>query len=308
MTTATSSSRFTQPNYWRDPVSGVAYQVQVEYPQYLVDRPEDIEMVPVASSADRKIYLRDVATWNRITTPAEYDRLNQQRFITLTANIHDKDLGSAVQELDKAIAGLGELPAGVKILKRGQTDLLAQTIGELQLGLLIAVIVIFLMLAASFQSFRISLATISILPAVVGGSVLLLLLTGHSLNIQSYMGAIMALGVAVANSILYVTNAEDLRRQGNENAAFAASANRLRPILMTSFAMIAGMLPMSMGFGEGGDQVAPLGVAVIGGLLFSMFSTLVFLPLIYRSLVGKRRFVSVSLDPNDKQSKYFEKN
>jgi multidrug efflux pump subunit AcrB len=142
----------------------------------------------------------------------------------------------------------------------------------------------------------------------VGGSVLLLLLTGHSLNIQSYMGAIMALGVAVANSILYVTNAEDLRRQGNENAAFAASANRLRPILMTSFAMIAGMLPMSMGFGEGGDQVAPLGVAVIGGLLFSMFSTLVFLPLIYRSLVGKRRFVSVSLDPNDKQSKYFEKN
>ena len=308
MTTATSSSRFTQPNYWRDPVSGVAYQVQVEYPQYRVDKPEDIEMVPVASSADRKIYLRDVATWNRITTPAEYDRLNQQRFITLTANIHNKDLGSAVKELDKAIAGLGELPAGMKILKRGQTDLLAQTTSELQLGLLIAVIVIFLMLAASFQSFRISLATISILPAVVGGSVLLLLITGHSLNIQSYMGAIMALGVAVANSILYVTNAEDLRCQGNENAAFSASANRLRPILMTSFAMIAGMLPMSMGFGEGGDQIAPLGIAVIGGLLFSMVSTLVFLPLIYRSLVGKHQFKSVSLNANDKQSKYFEKN
>jgi multidrug efflux pump subunit AcrB len=286
----------------------VAYQVQVEYPQYRVDKPEDIEMVPVASSADRKIYLRDVATWNRITTPAEYDRLNQQRFITLTANIHDKDLGSAVKELDKAIAGLGELPAGVKILKRGQTDLLAQTTSELQLGLLIAVIVIFLMLAASFQSFRISLATISILPAVVGGSVLLLLITGHSLNIQSYMGAIMALGVAVANSILYVTNAEDLRRHGNKNAAFSASANRLRPILMTSFAMIAGMLPMSMGFGEGGDQIAPLGIAVIGGLLFSMVSTLVFLPLIYRSLVGKHQFKSVSLNVNDKQSKYFEKN
>lgn len=308
MTTATSSSRFTQPNYWRDPVSGVAYQVQVEYPQYQVDKPEDIEMVPVASSADRKIYLRDVATWTRTESPAEYDRLNQQRFITLTANIHDKDLGSAVRELDKSIAALGELPAGVKVLKRGQTDLLAQTTGELQLGLLIAVIVIFLMLAASFQSFRISLATISILPAVVGGSVLLLLATGHSLNIQSYMGAIMALGVAVANSILYVTNAEDLRRLGHEDAALAASANRLRPILMTSFAMIAGMLPMALGFGEGGDQIAPLGVAVIGGLLFSMVSTLVFLPLIYRSLVGKRRFESVSLDPGDSQSSYFEKN
>lgn len=308
MTTATSSSRFTQPNYWRDPASGVAYQVQVEYPQYQVDRPEDIEMIPVANSADGKIYLRDVASWTRITTPAEYDRLNQQRFITLTANTHHTDLGEAVKELDKAIAALGELPAGIKVLKRGQADLLAQTTGELQLGLLIAVIVIFLMLAASFQSFKISLATISILPAVVGGSVLLLLITGHTLNIQSYMGAIMALGVAVANSILYVTNAEDLRRQGDKKAFFTASTNRLRPILMTSFAMIAGMTPMALGFGEGGDQIAPLGVAVIGGLIFSMFSTLIFLPLIYRALVGKHVFESVSLNPNDNHSKYFEKN
>jgi len=142
----------------------------------------------------------------------------------------------------------------------------------------------------------------------VAGSLVLLLVTGHSLNIQSYMGAIMAVGVAVANSILYVTNAEDLRKQGDKQPFFSASANRVRPILMTSFAMIAGMTPMALGLGEGGDQIAPLGVAVIGGLLFSMVSTLVFLPLIYRALVGKHAFESVSLNPNDSHSKYFEKN
>jgi multidrug efflux pump subunit AcrB len=304
--TVTSSSRFTKPNYWRDPVSGVAYQVQVEYPQHEVSSAEDIEMIPVSNTLDQKIYLRDVATWNRISTPAQYDRLNQQRYITLTANIHDKDLGSAVKSLDKSIADLGELPSGIKILKIGQVDLLDQTTRELQLGLLIAVIVIFLMLAASFQSFAISLATISILPAVIAGSIFLLFITGHTLNIQSYMGAIMALGVAVANSILYVTNAEDLRKSGDNNAYYNASSNRLRPILMTSLAMIAGMTPMALGFGEGGDQIAPLGVAVIGGLLFSMISTLLFLPLIYRALAGRKVFKSVSLNPNDNHSKYFE--
>lgn len=308
LVTATSSSRFTQPNYWRDPSSGVAYQVQVEYPQYQVREPEDLGMVPVANNVDRKIYLRDVATWSRTSSPAEFDRFNQQRFITLTANIHQKDLGSAVKELDKSIAGLGTLPDGVKILKRGQVDLLSQTLGDLQLGLLIAVFVIFLMLAANFQSFRISLAVISILPFVIAGSLLLLLAFGHTLNIQSYMGTIMAVGVSVANSILYITNAEDLRKAGDPQSYISAAANRLRPILMTSLAMIAGMTPMSMGFGEGGDQIAPLGVAVIGGLIFSMISTLLILPLIYKNFIGKNTYISVSLDPDDVQSKYYVKN
>lgn len=307
MVTVTSSSRFTQPNYWRDPVSGVAYQVQVEYPQYQVNTPEDMEMAPVANGVDKKIFLRDVADWSRITSPAEYDRLNQQRFITLTANVHGEDLGTAVRQLDKAIAKLGELPQGVKILKRGQVDLLDQTLGELQLGLLIAIIVIFLMLAASFQSFKVSVAVISIMPAVIAGSFLMLLITGHTLNIQSYMGAIMAVGVSVANAILFVTNAEDLRRQGDGKAYYHAASNRLRPILMTSFAMMAGMTPMALGLGEGGDQIAPLGVAVIGGLLFSMISVLLVLPLIYRGLVGKYAFESVSLNPVDSHSKYFDK-
>ncbi|MFC4870879.1 efflux RND transporter permease subunit [Negadavirga shengliensis] len=306
LVTATSSSRFTQPNYWRDPVSAVAYQVQVEYPQYLVGSPQDVEMVPIVNNGERKVFLRDVATFETIRTPAEYDRLNQQRFITISANIHDKDLGSAVKVLDRAIEDLGDLPAGVQILQKGQVDLLNQTLRELRLGLLIAIVVIFLMLGASFQSFKIAAATMAIIPAVVAGSIIFLLVTGHTLNIQSYMGMIMAVGVAVANSILYVTNAEDLRKAGDTQAHFHASANRVRPILMTSFAMMAGITPMALGFGEGGDQIAPLGVAVIDGLFFSMISTLLFLPLVYRQMVGKYSYSSESLNPLDKDSKNYQ--
>lgn len=306
LVTATSSSRFTQSNYWRDPASAVAYQVQVEYPQYLVNSIEEIGLVPVANEENKKVYLRDVANLSLQQSPAEFDRLNQQRFVTVTANIHDRDLGTAVEALDQAIASLGELPAGVTILRRGQVETLDQTLGELQLGLLIAFVAIFLMLSASFQSFRIAAVTVSILPAVLAGSILLLLLVGHTLNIQSYMGMIMSVGVAVANAILFVTNAEDLRKSGDASAHFNAASNRLRPILMTSFAMIAGMIPMALGLGEGGDQIAPLGVAVIGGLILSMISTLVFLPLVYRTFVGKHAFSSVSLNPLDPKSPHFQ--
>lgn len=306
MVTATSSSRFTTPNYWRDPVSGNAYQVQVEYPQHQMNSAQEIEMIPIVNKTDKKLYLGDVARWSRVATPGEYDRLNQQRFITLTANIHDIDLGGAVKGVNHAIASLGQLPQGVKIIQRGQVELLSQTMGELQNGLLIAIAVIFLMLAANFQSFRVSVATLSIVPAVMLGSFLLLLITGYTLNIQSYMGAIMAIGVAIANAILYITNAEDLRKAGNKEAHKIAASNRIRPILMTSFAMVAGMLPMALGIGEGGDQIAPLGVAVIGGLLFSMITTLLFLPMVYQALVGNRDYKSRSLNPNDHLSKYFD--
>jgi multidrug efflux pump subunit AcrB len=306
LVTATSSSRFVQPNYWRDPSSGTAYQVQVEFPQYLMDKAQEIESVPIVNKEDKKLYLRDVAAWNRASTPGEYDRLNQQRFLTLTANVHQSDLGGAVKGVQQAVADLGKLPAGMKILQRGQAELLGQTMNELQIGLLIAIIVIFLMLTANFQSFRVSLVTLSIVPAVILGSFLLLLITGNTLNIQSYMGTIMAIGVAIANAILMITNGENLRREGHQQTYLTAASNRLRPIMMTSIAMIAGMVPMSIGISEGGDQIAPLGIAVIGGLLFSMISTLLFLPLMYKTFVGKHVYKSMSLNPDDKQSQYFD--
>jgi multidrug efflux pump subunit AcrB len=303
MVAATSSSRFTQPNYWLDKATGTAYQVQVEYPQFKMNSTDEIENVPVANAPS--IYLRDLARWKRVTSPGEYDRLNQQRFITLTGNIQDKDLGTAVRDIDNAITSLGEMPKGIKVMVKGQAVLLNETMQELKIGLIIAIVVIFLLLTTNFQSFRLSFVTLSIVPAVISGSLLLLFVTGKTLNIQSYMGTIMAVGVAIANAILFITNAEQLRKEGSKNSFQNAAFNRLRPIVMTSVAMIAGMIPMSLGLGEGGDQVSPLGVAVIGGLLFSLISTLLFLPLIYDLIEGNRQFESASLDPEDESSKFY---
>lgn len=303
---ATSSSRFTQPNYWLDKSSGTAYQIQVEYPEFKMNSTSQLEMVPVNSDKSQ-VYLRDIANWKKTFTPGEYDRLNQQRFITITANIYKRDLGSVVKDVNKEISSLGQLPGSAKIALRGQADLLSQTLNELQFGLVIAVIVIFLLLTIYFQSFKLAITTLSIVPAVIAGSILFLLITGKTLNIQSYMGTIMAIGVAISNAILFITNAEQLRRKGdNETSHIKGAGSRLRPILMTSLAMIAGMIPMSLGLGEGGDQTAPLGIAVVGGLIFSMVSTLFFLPLIYQATVGKKAYANISLNPNDQDSKHFD--
>ena len=309
LVTATSSSRFTQPNYWLDKSSGTAYQIQVEYPQYMMNSKDQLELVPVLGNPGNPVYLRDVATIEKTSSPGEYDRINQQRFITITANIYNKDLGTAIKKINKTISSLGDLSQGVKITVRGQAELLKQTMSELQSGLLIAIVVIFLMLAVNFQSFRLSLIILSIVPAVVTGSLFLLLITGKTLNIQSYMGTIMAVGVAVANAILYITNAEDHRKKDyHSEFTIIAAYNRSRPILMTSFAMIAGMIPLSLGLGEGGDQSSPLGVAVIGGLLFSTLSTLIFLPMVYAQIMENKPYKNPSLDPEDENSIYYETN
>jgi multidrug efflux pump subunit AcrB len=306
---ATSSSRFTQPNYWLDKTSGTAYQVQVEYPQYRMNTSDELGLIPVNNTNGSPVYLRDVATMQKISSPGEYDRINQQRYITLTANIAGKDAGAAIADVRKAIASLGELPQGVKIMLRGQADLLEQTMKELQLGLMIAIVVIFLMLAVNFQSFRLSFAVLSVVPSVIAGALLLLWITGQTLNIQSYMGTIMAVGVAVANAILLITNGEQYRKEKLQTGfAVTGAANRLRPILMTSLAMIAGMIPMAIGLGEGGDQTAPLGIAVIGGLIFSTITTLVFLPAVYTRMMQKKTYQSNSLHPDDTASNYYEPN
>jgi len=306
----TSSSRLTQLTYWLDKTSGNAYQVQVEYPQFVMNSPEQVEQIPVGKAGNNTIYLRDIAEWKKGISVGEYDRINQQRFITVTANIHKQDLGKAVDDVNKAIKKLGELPPAVKVYMRGQSDVLNQTTDELSIGLLLAVVVIGLMITAYFQSFKLALTVLSVFPGVLAGSMLLLWLTGNTLNIQSFMGCIMAIGVAVANAILLVTNAESIRSgQTNPGKIGAqAAANRLRPILMTSFAMIAGMIPMSLGLGESGRQTAPLAIAVIGGLLFSIIISLWLVPLVYDLLVRNKTLKSVSIDPNDETSVYYDKN
>lgn len=305
--TATSSSRFTTPNYWLDKATGTAYQVQVQYPEYRMNSTAQLEAIPISGGIGNTHYLSEVATWKRTLVAGEYDRLNQQRYITITANVHKQDLGTVFTKVNKVIAEMGKLPNGAKIILRGQPQLLQQTLTSLQFGLLIAVLVIFLVMTVYFQSFRVALATLSIIPAVIAGSLLFLFITGNSLNIQSYMGTIMAVGVAIANAVLFITNAELNRKDSIRSGHMRAAEARLRPILMTSAAMIAGMIPMALGISEGGDQTAPLGIAVIGGLLFSAISVLFFLPHVYQLTIGRRPYKYISLDPDDSNSTHYDK-
>jgi len=298
VTDATSSSRFTEKNLWLDETNSYTYQTQVNVPEYLMNDMNQLKSIPLVKDMNRPV-LSDVATFSVDTVPGEYDRSGPRRFVTVSANINKKDLGSATGEVQKAIDNIGELPAGMKMEVKGMSSLLTETFSSLQNGLLAAVVIILLLLAANYQSFKLSLVVLSTVPAVLFGSLLFLLLTGSTLNLQSYMGIIMAIGVSVANAILIVTNAEELRLkyQDASKAAKVSASIRLRPILMTGFAMIAGMIPMASGFGEAGDQTAPLGRAVIGGLAVSMIAALYIVPLIYSLAQQKSSFEDISLLP-----------
>jgi len=196
---------------------------------------------------------------------------------------------------------LGAPPAGMTVVLRGQVVPLEQLLNGLRTGLLVAVVAIFLLLAANFQSLKLSFLVVSTAPAVVAGVVLMLWSTGTSLNLQSFMGAIMAVGVAVANAILLVTFAERQRQEGATagEAAVEGARNRLRPILMTSLAMMAGMIPMAVGLGEGGAQTAPLGRAVLGGLALATLATLFVLPALFSLVQARAHRRSASLHPDD---------
>ena len=303
LTPVTSSSRFTQPIYWAAPATGVAYQVQVQIPQREITSVEDVRNTAVTGERNASALLRNVAEVKQDTAPGEYDRYNMARTITVTANIQDSDLGTAAAAVRKAIAELGQPPAKVAVAVRGQVAPMETLLSALRIGLLLAIVVIFLLLVANYQSWELALVTVSTLPAVVAGVALVLWLWRTTLNLESFMGAIMAIGVAVANAILLVTFAERSRLTGKSSleAAVEGANSRLRPILMTSLAMIVGMLPMALGIGESGGQTAPLGRAVIGGLLFSTAATLLVLPGIFALVRAKASRASPSMDPDDRQ-------
>lgn len=304
---ATSSSRFTAKNLWLDQKTGYAYQVQVQLPEYDMGSVEDMEAIPVVKGQVRPT-LGDVATIRHTTVPGEIDRSGPRRLVTVSANIFQKDLGTASRQVQSVIAELGAPPKGTTVELLGMAQLLTDTLGSLQTGLGLAVIVILLVLTANFQSFKVAFVVLSTVPAVLAGSLGLLLLTGSTLNLQSYMGIIMSVGVSVANAILLITNAEQLRLEYNDSAkaALTAGGMRLRPILMTSLAMIAGMIPMASGIGEAGDQSAPLGRAVIGGLFFSAIAALLILPVIFATVQRRTTTKSPSLNPNDLASEYYD--
>ena len=303
---ATSSSRFTEKSVWIDPRSNISYNVQVEVPENKMSSTNDISEIPVLSNSSRPV-LGDVATVRADTSYGENDNQGALPFLSVTGNLNNKDLGTATTDVKKAINSLGELPRGLTIESKGLSEVLTDTLNSLQLGLITAMAVIFLMLAANFQSFKVSLVVLSTLPAVLLGSLAILLMTGSTLNLQSYMGMIMSVGVSISNAVLLVTNAEELRKHNGDalKSAREAVALRIRPILMTSLAMVVGMLPMASGLGEGGDQTSPLGRAVIGGLLASTFAALIVLPLVFAWVQGNTTTDSVSLDPEDKESKFY---
>ncbi|QEM06457.1 efflux RND transporter permease subunit [Mucilaginibacter rubeus] len=302
MITATSSSRFTDKNLWLDPKSGLGYQVQVQIPENQMTKENDLEDIPLKAGQSRPA-LTDVANISQTFIPGEIDREGSNRLVTITANIYGKDLGTAGTMVDQAIANAGAPPRGVTVKTKGQVTLLKETLSSLQSGLVLAIVVIFLMLTANFKSFKLSLAILSTVPAVIVGSLLMLLLCGATLNLQSYMGMIMSVGVSVANAILMITNAENVRlvARDSNKAALMAANSRIRPILMTSLAMIAGMIPMA----SSGEQVAPLGQAVIGGLIMSTLASLLLLPNVFGWIQKKTSLDSVSLDPEDENSKFY---
>lgn len=301
---STSSSRFIAANFWRDPKSGVSYQVQVEVPQAQMTSAEDIANISVSSSTGATPQLRQLATLEPTTVPGELDRKNGLWMLAVSANVASDDVGGAAGEIRRALDDMGVAPKGVKAEVRGQVAALRDIFRELGLGLTAAIGVILLLLTASFQSLRLALVVVSTTPAVLVGVVLMLLATGTSLNLESFMGTIMAVGVAVANAILLVTFAEQKRRGGVDShaAARAAAVERLRPVLMTSLAMIAGMVPMAVAFGEGSEQTAPLGRALIGGLGVATLATLFLLPTVFGIVQRRAATVSRSLDPEDPES------
>ena len=308
---ATSSSRYTDLNFWRDPGSGNGFQIQVELPQAKMASLEDVADLPVMSrtaggSLGRPL-VSDVATVDYGTVPGEVDRYNMQRVVSFTANIHGKPLGAVVGDIRAAVARAGAPPRGVTVNNRGQVPAFEETTAGLRSGLLLAIVVIFLLLAANFQSFRLAIAVVSAVPAVICGVLLMLMITGTTLNVQVFMGAIMAIGISVANAILLVTFAETARRDGASvfDAAIDGARGRLRAILMTASAMIAGMVPLALGTGERA-QTAPLGRAVIGGLFLATIATLAVLPAVYTLVQARVRTVSPTLDPDDPASRHYD--
>jgi multidrug efflux pump subunit AcrB len=319
------SSRFVNLSLWRDPDSGFSYQVQVQVPQDQIKSKDDIANFPTMS-ARNKIQMRerdelvdkhidqeyfesktrrpqhpliqDVAKVEYGVTHGEYDRYNMVRMVSLTANLSGADLGSVGEAVKQAVKRAGKPPQGVFVDVMGQVPLLEDTFTHLISGLGLAVGVIALMLLAYFQQARIVLIVMSTTPAILLGVLSFLMITGTTLNVQSFMGAIMCTGVGIANAILLVVFAEKSRQEGGmsaQEAAVHAAQSRMRPILMTSIAMVAGMVPMALSAG----QSAPLGRAVIGGLVMSTSSVLTLLPLVFAIIQNKARIGSHSMHPAD---------
>src|SRR5579884_2980155 len=290
--TSLATNTLLAPNWWLDPRTGVSYSVLEQVPQHLIDSVQALKNTPLSpASVDNTTgapqLLSNVATIHQDVEPAVVNHYDVQRVIDVDSGVEGRDLGSAASAVRDAIAKLGKLPLGTRITIRGQSEAMNESFASLELGLILAIILVYLLMVANFQSWLEPLVIMMAVPGVLAGVLWMLALTGTSINVESLMGTIMAVGVGVANGNLIIIFANELRERGYSAtaAAIEAARIRLRPVLMTALAMILGMLPMALALGEGGEQNAPLGRAVIGGLLVATLMTLYVVPAVYSTLV-----------------------
>jgi multidrug efflux pump subunit AcrB len=308
---ATASTRFANLNYWIDVKTGFDYLVQLQVPPLRMEKPEDIETLPIQSVNPLvNLMIRDVATVRRGVRPGEIDRDMSQRYLTLTANVEGEDMGRASRQVQQAIDAAGDPPRGVRVETMGQLPPMVEMFKSLGIGLAVAVFVIFVLLTAYFQSPRLSLISVGAVPGVLAGIATILYFTNTSLNIESFMGSIMCLGVSVSNSVMLVTFIDEHWKKGmpSVEASILGASERLRPILMTACAMTVGMVPMALALERGSQMQAPLGLAVIGGLVMSTFATLLVVPSIFAVVIGKRLAISPSIYPDDPESSHYDPN
>ena len=288
---ATANSFAVTPNYWIDPKTGLKYAVSVETPKRLINDVQDIANLNLPGRDGRQIQLGDAATVERRTTPVVANHTNIQPTFNVRADVQGTDLGSVAVALERIVADeRAKLPPGASITVQGQVESMTGAFRDLGVGIVFAAVLVYLLMVVNFQSWTDPFIILTALGGAAVGIVLALFATGTTFSVPSLMGAIMAVGVATANSILMVTFANGRRHEAGDTAieaALAAGQTRLRPVLMTALAMVAGMLPMSLGLGEGGEQNAPLGRAVIGGLIVATLATLFFVPVVYSVLRRK---------------------
>jgi multidrug efflux pump subunit AcrB len=286
-----SGSAQSAPNFWLNPQNGVQYAVATQTPQFLINSFESLQATPIsASGASGPQLLGNVATIERTTQQAVVGHYNIQPIYDVYANVDGRDLGGVADDVAKLVKEYEpKLPRGSFITLRGQVESMNSAFRSLGIGVLFAVVLVYLLMVVNFQSWLDPFIIIMALTGALAGIVWALFLTHTTLSVPSLMGAIMSVGVATANAILLVTFANDQRKEGKDSraAALEAGHTRLRPVLMTALAMIIGMLPMSLGLGEGGEQNAPLGRAVIGGLLLATVATLFLVPVVYATLRRK---------------------
>ncbi|HEY3804084.1 MAG TPA: efflux RND transporter permease subunit [Kofleriaceae bacterium] len=284
-----SSSGQVAPSFWIDP-RGVQYLVAVQTPQYDIDSVDALRATPVSTSSGTTQTLGNLATISRTQGVANITHFNVARTFDVQLNIADSDLGAVADQVDAIVADmLKHAPKGVRIRTKGQAESMESSFGGLRFGLMFAIVLVYLLMVVNFQSWLDPFIILMALPGALAGIVWILFLTGTTLSVPALIGSIMCVGVATSNSILVVSFANDQRAHGRDAraAALASGMTRLRPVIMTALAMIIGMLPMATGLGEGGEQNAPLGRAVIGGLALATVATLVFVPVMY-SLLRKQ--------------------